>query len=173
MEVSAELRTDPTMQWMTAMSDTFTLLGGLTSILNPHVFKAGMEIIRAIHTTPEIVQKRESLQEILGVWSTPFTALSLMNNRKTPVHRDNGSGFTANDMLMTIGPYNNGILDIPSLGCHFRYDSGTVVSFSGRLLTHAASADGERLCIAQYLRESVLQSFEIEDHMWTTIADIV
>jgi hypothetical protein len=157
---------------MTAMSDAFTLLGGLTSILNPHVFKVGVDIIRAIHTTPDLVQKRETLQEILAIWSTPFTALSLMNNRKTPVHRDNGSGFTANDMLTTIGSYMNGILDLPSLGCRFRYNSGTVVFFSGRLLTHAASADGERLCIAQYLRESVLQTFDIKDHMWTTIADI-
>lgn len=173
MEVSAELRCDQTLEWMTAMSETFTLLGGLTSILNPHVFNAGVDIIRAIYTTPEIVEKRESLPEILAAWSTPFTALSVMNNRKTPVHRDNGSGFTANDMLITIGPYINGILDLPSLGCRFRYNSATVVSFSGRLLSHAASADGERLCIAQYLRESVLQTFHIQDHMWTSIADIL
>ncbi len=151
------------------MSETFTLLGGLTSILNPQVFKAGVDIIRSIHTNPELVQKREMLPDILAAWSTPFTAISLMNNRNTPIHRDNGSGFTANDMLITVGPYLNGTLDIPSLGCRFRYNSGTIASFSGRLLTHAASADGERLCIAQYLRESVLKSFDLQDDMWTTI----
>lgn len=161
-----------TLQWMTVMGDTFSLLGALTSILNPYVFNAGVEIIRTIHTTPEIIQKREMLPRILGAWSTPFTALSIMTNRQTPVHRDNGSGFTVNDLLTTIGPYSNGHLDMPSLGCRFRYNSGTIASFCGRLLTHAASADGERLCIAQYLRESVLHTFDIEDHMWTTIADI-
>jgi hypothetical protein len=157
---------------MAAMSQTFTLLGGLTSILNPHVFSAGIKIIRAIHTTPELVHKAETLPHILAAWSTPFTALSLMNNRNTPVHRDNGSGFTVNDMLITVGPYTNGVLEIRSLGCRFRYHSGTIASFSGRLLTHTASAEGERLCISQYLRESVLQTFDITDDMWTTLEEI-
>jgi hypothetical protein len=157
---------------MAAMSEMFTLLGGLTSILNPHVFNAGMKIIRAIHTTPDLVNKGETLPQILAAWSSPFTALSLMNNRNTPVHRDNGSGFTVNDMLITVGPYTNGVLELPSLGCRFRYHSGTIASFSGRLLTHAASADGEWLCISQYLRESVLQAFDITDDMWTTLEEI-
>ena len=75
----------------------------------------------------------------------------------------------ANDMLITVGPYLNGMLDIPSLGCRFHYNSGTIASFSGQLLTHAALADGEQLCITQYLRESVFKSFDLQDDMWTTI----
>jgi hypothetical protein len=157
---------------MAVMSETFTLLGGLTSILNPHVFNAGIKIVQAIDTSPELVNKGETLPHILAAWSTPFIVLSLMNNRDTPVHRDNRSGFTVNDMLITVGPYSNKVLELPSLGCRFRYHSGTIASFSGRLLTHAASADGERLCISQYLRESVLQAFNITDDMWTTLEEI-
>ena len=93
------------------------------------------------HKARPCSEKRDIARNI-GNMEHALTALSLMNNRQTPVHQDNGSGFTANDMLTTIGPYINGILDLPSLGCQFRYNSGTVVSFSGRLLTHAASADG-------------------------------
>jgi hypothetical protein len=160
------------LKWMAAMSETFTLLGGLTSILNPHVFNAGIKVIQAIHTMPELVHKGETLPHILAAWSTPFTALSLMNNRNMPVHRDNGLGFTVNDMLITVGPYTNGILELPSLGCRFRYHSGTIASFSGQLLPHAVSAEGERLCISQYLRELVLQTFDITDDMWTTLEEI-
>ena len=48
------------------MFDTFTLLGGLTSILNPHIFNVGVEIIRAINTTPGTCSEKRDIASNIG-----------------------------------------------------------------------------------------------------------
>ena len=51
-----------------------------------------MTCMQLIRENPEFVAKNEGLETIMKMWSAPFTGLSVMNNRQTPTHRDNGGG---------------------------------------------------------------------------------
>ena len=140
--------------------------------MNPEVFAAGVQCIDIICKTPERVDKREDLSEILGIWTSPYTGFSLMSNRDSPLHRDNGGGYTAMDTLLTVGEYRNGWLNFPGLGYRLFYNSGTVVTLAGRVVRHGASASGQRLCCAWYLRSTVLQALNIEEPGWVTVNDL-
>ncbi|KIN94696.1 hypothetical protein M404DRAFT_114910, partial [Pisolithus tinctorius Marx 270] len=59
-------------------------------------------------------------------------------------------------MLVTVGDYEDCVLDIPTLGLQFLYNPGTVVAFSGRLLRHGVSSvGGNRCCFAYYMRDNI------------------
>ena len=148
---------------MVHVEETAAILGATLSIINPQVYQAGIECIRKFANDPAKINKNETLGEILQAWSSPYTACSLINNRDTPFHRDNGAGYSAMDLLVTVGEYRSGTLELPGLGYSFRYSSGTVVGIAGRVVRHGVKAEGDRLCWANYLRESVLEAMEVPE----------
>ena len=171
LEVSAELKTVEGLSWIEAASESSALVGAAMSVIHPELFKMGTAGIRALNE-PGTVNKAETLPQILKHWSAPFTGLSLMNNRMTPAHRDNGGGYRWMDLLLTVGKYRRGLLDLPGLGVKVLYSAGTAVAVSGRVIRHAASAEGERLCIAYYMRENVVKKLNLDDPSWAHIRDI-
>ena len=64
------------------------------SIMNPAVYETGSRCIRQIMQNPDLISKREGWDELCKTWSSPFTAMSLMNNRNSPLHRDNSTGYS-------------------------------------------------------------------------------
>jgi len=173
LEVSAELKKVPLLQWTAEVEETAALLGAALSIINPEVYRAGISCIRKFAENPAKINKNETLGEVLRIWASPYTACSLINNRDTPHHRDNGAGYSAMDLLVTVGDYHNGTLDLPGLGYRFLYSSGTVVGIAGRVVRHGVQAKGDRLCWANYLRESVLEAMEIPEPSWVFLRDIL
>ena len=172
LEVSAELRKNPAYVWTAYVEETAALLGAALAIMNPNIYDAGIQCIRTFSENPHKINKNDRLGQILQIWASPYTACSLINNRNTPLHRDNGANYQAMDLLTTVGDYKNGWLELPGLGYRLRYNSGTVVTIAGRVVRHGATADGERLCWAQYLRQSVLESLEIPEPSWVSVMDI-
>jgi len=169
MEVSKELRSVRGLQWIEQMRETSALLGAAVRIMHPSLYMSGLKAIRAIQNGQIPVDKSEGLANILQFWASPFTGLSLMNNRQTPFHRDSLGCYEWMDLLATVGPYTEGILQMPGLGLEFEYDSGTVVGVSGRAVRHGAQSNGERLCFAYYMRENVTRAHGLE----TDFANIV
>jgi hypothetical protein len=170
--VGAELRKPGLRQWIEVMEDTTGLLGAVFSVMNPSVFKAGMTCMNAIAANPENINKREHLEELLSMWTSPLTAASLMNNRNSPLHRDTGGGNTYMDMLVSVGDYENGWFNVPGLGGPIWYTPGSVIALCGRIVRHGASAVGERFCYAQYLKETVVRSMGIQQPDWVYIQDL-
>jgi len=154
------------------MQESSALVGAAMSVIHPELFTMGVEGIRKLNTAG-VVQKAHTLPDILQHWSAPFSGLSLMNNRMTPPHRDNGGGYHWMDLLITVGRYRRGLLELPGLGIRVLYNAGTAVAVSGRVVRHAASAEGERLCIAYYMRENVVKKLGLGDPSWADICDIV
>jgi len=89
------------------------------------------------------------------LWSTPFNGVSVISNRSTPLHRDCNSRKEWMDMLVALGMYNLGNLTVPGVGIEFVYNPGTVVGILGKVLQHGAECDGERACLAFYMRDKV------------------
>ena len=171
MEVGAALRKAELRAWVSEMGESTAVLGGILRVMHPATFASGLKCIEGIKHSKKVV-KREHLDEVLEVWTSPYTTFSLINNRDTPLHRDNGGSHTVMDMLVSVGPYESGEFVVPGLGLTFHYSSGTVIGLLGRIVRHGAEATGQRLCFAQYLRENVLEALGISDPEWVNIKDI-
>ena len=106
----------------------------------------------------EALRAQDEFHEVMEMWSSGFSGVQAISNRECPWHRDNKFQSEWYDLLTTIGPYNMAICDIPGVGMQFEYLSGTVIGLGGRILRHRVSAaDSERICLAYYMREAVLQ----------------
>src|ERR1700704_5814365 len=157
MEVAAELQKPELREWLRTVQDDFAFLGGVLSVINPAQYEAGVSTVKSIHTCLPQIQKNENLPELLENWTSPCIGMSLMSNRDSLLHRDNGASYSSMDMLASVGRYSVGRLSVPRLGLECSYNSGTVVAFAGRVIQHGATSDSERLCMSFYLRENVLK----------------
>ena len=104
-------------------------------------------MLRSLQANPEQVHKAEHLPKILGMWNAPFNVMTLMSNWLTPFHRDNGAAPEWYDLLVPLGHYSNGRIEMPGIGCRFGYNPGTVVGITGRILIHGAVCLGNRVCV--------------------------
>jgi len=172
MEVAAELRNPAGRDWIRAMQGTNILLGAVVGLIHPTTFATGVACIKAIGRSEEIY-KRENLNELMNIWTSPCIAASVINNRDTPLHRDNGATYGSMDFLTSVGRFGCGTFKATSLGLKFLFKSGTVIGLLGRLVPHAAEADGERLCFAQYLRESILTTLGVCEPEFVNINDLI
>ncbi|KJA15668.1 hypothetical protein HYPSUDRAFT_148770, partial [Hypholoma sublateritium FD-334 SS-4] len=159
IEVSAELSKEDPFEWLALQVRTSAIIGGILSIVHPEQYAAGIQILRQLHAHPGAVKKGHKLAEILQVWSAPFNVVTVISNRETPFHRDNGADHTCFDILLALGEYQNGRLEFPGLGLRLKYDSGTVAAFSGRILQHGATCGGNRACVVYHSKAKVMKHF--------------
>ncbi|KAG2352127.1 hypothetical protein BDR07DRAFT_1315213, partial [Suillus spraguei] len=60
------------------------------------------------------------------------------------------------DILITVGNYSNARMSMPSLQLEFRYDSGCMITFSGRIVRHGVDGvEGDQIACTWYMRDSV------------------
>jgi hypothetical protein len=171
MEVAAELRKPAAPKWVSALEGTTSFLGAVLGVMHPSTFQTGMNCVRAIVASNNVA-KREGLEQLMNEWTSPYTTISLINNRDTPLHRDNGGSYTVMDLLVSVGTYSTGEFTVPGLGFTFWYTPGTVIGLLGRIVQHGAAASGERLCYAQYLRENVLDDLGLSEPEWVNIDEL-
>jgi hypothetical protein len=172
MEVSAELRRPEGPAWIAAMEETNTLLGAVLGLIHPPTFKAGVHCVESIAHSPD-VSKRENLDELVELWTSPCIGGSIINNRNTPLHRDNGASFGSMDILASVGNFHDGKFMVPTLGYRFLFASGAAFGLLGRIVPHAAEATGQRLCFAQYLRENVFSTLGVEEPGWIDLRNVI
>jgi len=142
------------------------IIGGILSIIHPELYSAGIAGLKAMDENPQSIHKGHQLAEVLRVWSSPFTAITTISNRDTPYHRDNGSAHPWFDILVAVGKYKHGRMELPGLGMRLQYDPGTVVALAGRVLQHGANCPGDRVCIAYHMKENVIESLGITSPSW-------
>lgn len=113
------------------------------------------------------LQDQTDLQDTLKQWTSVFNGMSVIGNRETPCHRDNNSRAEWYDLLATIGPYRSAIMELPGIGLRVRYDPGTVMGLSGKIVLHGvAECDGERVCYAYYMRDTIHERGKVEVAEW-------
>jgi hypothetical protein len=142
------------------MFETSALLSAILRVIHPALYECGRETIQRLHGHPE-------LHPALEKWPSVFNAITILSNRETPLHRDNYSRPEWYDILTSVGPYQNAVLDFPGVGLKLAYDSGTVVGFSGKVLRHGVrKCEGERVCLAYYMRDKVHERMGTEVAQW-------
>lgn len=157
-----------TLEWLKRQIRTSAIIGGILNIIHPELYSIGIACLKAIRESPRAIGKGERLPAVLEVWSSPFTAITAMSNRDTPYHRDNGGAHPWFDILLTVGDYANSRLELPGLGMRFKYDPGTMVALTGRVLQHGAICPGDRACIAYHMRDNVVHKLGIPGASWAT-----
>lgn len=144
-------------------------MGAFLVIAHPTLYEAGCKALRNIAANPTEVQEGEAVLDILQLWASPFSAYAFSSNRASPFHRDNYSRPQWYEMLATFGPYTGGRLVFANIGVEVQYDSGTMVALSGKLLRHGVpTCSGNRVCIAQYMRDNVHARMSVKAAGWMT-----
>ncbi|TEB06402.1 hypothetical protein FA13DRAFT_1807111 [Coprinellus micaceus] len=123
------------------------IVGAMLSIIHPEVYEAHLLVLLEMHWMRNCLADPE------------FT-------KATEFHRDNKGGGMLPDVLSMYGSYQRGRLEIPLLGARFVYNPGTNIVFPGYMMEHGASKmDGERVCIASFLRLNVGASLLDDEEM--------
>ncbi|KIK89997.1 hypothetical protein PAXRUDRAFT_152038 [Paxillus rubicundulus Ve08.2h10] len=70
------------------------------------------------------------MAEMLRLWPSVFTTVSVMVNHSTPFHRDHNSRVQWYDLFVSIGSYHHTWFNVPTLGttCHYPPRSTITVS---------------------------------------------
>jgi hypothetical protein len=107
-------------------------------------------------------------KDIAREWQSVYTGISVICNRITPSHRDSKGRPEWFDMLLN---YENGGRHrflLNDLGMDLEYSSGTVIGFCGSILEHEVQSwgNGERVCYANFMRESVRIRLDVPPAGW-------
>ena len=101
-------RDNPTCDWLRKNRMLFTLIGGILSIIQPLLFDMGVQALQALESDPKLCDNPERLREVLEFWHVPFSGISVISNRVTPLHCDTGGWAEWMDLLLALGEYDNG-----------------------------------------------------------------
>jgi hypothetical protein len=81
----------------------------------------------------------------------------------------NQGGNGTYNLLVTLGHYQNFNLNLPGLGLSLEYSPGTVVGLLGVTLEHEVPHfEGERVCYAYFMRDSVHEWARVSGYTWMT-----
>ena len=109
--------------------------------------------------------------ENVKLWSSFFSGIEVISNRKTPIHRDTLSATVHYDFLVSAGRHTGAWLDLPDIKSRLLYNPCTVTAICGKILCHGVQDwddGGERLCIAHFIRDSIHDRLELERPKWVT-----
>lgn len=131
-----------------------SVLSAALAIMHLDLYVAGRESIIKLYK--EQGPQDPEMAALLECWPSVFLASSVIVNRETPFHRDHNSRVQWFDLLASIGCYPGSVFDMPTLGTACYYPPGSVIGISGNLVRHGvARTDGDRLCLASYMRDNV------------------
>ena len=115
----------------------------------------------------KIMEKEPGKASILGLWGNPFSAASVISNRITKSHRDTFSRFEYMDILTSVGNFKDVYLHLESLGLWMELSPGCIVALCGKTLLHeVGTGEGDRVCLAWYMRNNVHASLDVSSASW-------
>ena len=154
------------------MSESFALMGATLALIHPSLFAAGMNAMAKMAAGLVTCKEPDLVKEVMKLWPLPFNAFSVISNRQTVPHRDVQGMLSNYDLLATFGSYNDGRFEVPAVGLRFVYNPGTLIGISGKILLHGVGAvSGDRICIASYFREKVMERIGTHESGYTTRED--
>jgi hypothetical protein len=152
------------------MHESFALMGVFLNITHPNLYQARRQVYEKIVEDTAVVKEGDAVLGVLQDWTSPFSGYGLISNCTTPLHWDNNSQGAWYDLLTTIGPYSQSTLLLKNLGLELQYNSGTMVALLGKLVRHGTTeVEGNRICIAQYMRDNVHEHLGIKSPGWMHI----
>lgn len=152
------------MDWLEHISESNSILSAILAVMHPELHEAGRETFNRLRQHAEIQP-----QDVFRKWTSVFNGVSVICNRTTPPHRDGNSRKQWYDLLASIGSYRNCNIELPGLGLSLEYGPGSIVGLSGGTLEHQVPPfEGERVCYAYWMRDSVHEWAGVSGRSWMT-----
>jgi hypothetical protein len=129
MGPSQSLRREHINPWLTEICYVEQELNMLLSLVGPELYKAGSKAMNELTSDP-------AAHPHVKAWPSVFSGISVICNRKTLAHCDQGGWAQCYDMLLAAGSYNKAVLSVPDVGAEFEYNPGTVVVLCGKVFHH-------------------------------------
>ena len=130
--------------------------------MHPDLYTAGINVLKKLHE-----RKTKPENEVLPLWNTPFSGVSIIGNRTTPLHRDMQTRHQWYDLLASVGPYTGASMVLEDVKIVFANPPGSLTAICGSTLRHAVhDFQGERVCYAYFMRESVHASQAVQAPSW-------
>jgi hypothetical protein len=166
MVPSLSIRQSNVIPWLTGISTTEQDVNILLSVIAQDLYDAGTAAVAKIKV------QHHSIAAVQA-WPSAFSGISVISNRRTLFHRDQGGWPACFDFLAAAGTYDSGLLLCPDLGAKFIYSPGTAVALCGKMLRHGVFdwSGGERLCYAHFMRDNVHNRLGIQQTGWVDIKD--
>jgi len=140
------------------------LHNAILSLVSPDLYLQGLQAVDRLSEGTVPYERHRNADK----WTSVFSALQVIVNRKTPGHRDQGAAPMVYDLLTCAGTYTHSVLQVRDLGARFYYNPGTVIALCGKVLLHEVKnwEGGERICIAHYMRDNVHQCLGLRRPFW-------
>ncbi|KIJ10066.1 hypothetical protein PAXINDRAFT_58232, partial [Paxillus involutus ATCC 200175] len=143
--------------WLATIFKVHAHLSAAMGVMHPQVYTVGRDALIKIWEDASM-----EIREVLRVWPSVYSSLSLMVNRCSPYHLDKMGKPQWFDQLLTVGHYSDLDLVLPTLQLRLDYLPGTVVAFSGKVLVHrVGKTNGDRACIAWYMQDRVHRAMNV------------
>jgi hypothetical protein len=145
----------------------------IESFLNRTFFMVHPSLAQHGKVALDRLRQAPMTSDIADSWTSYFTGIAVIINRKTLAHRD-GNGLPPwYDLLLGIGDYHSCTLDMPDLGLQLDYGPGTGIFLCGNTIRHAVTdwSGGDRVCYAHFMRKKVLQRLDVGMAGWSTQQD--
>lgn len=137
-------------------------MSGILAIIHPAQYDMAYKIKMRL-------MESSDCENTLRKWGTVYTAATVIANRRTPYHRDNGSRVEWYDMLTSYGPYDKAPFHLEPLGLRINNPPGTICAFSGRAIRHGVrKIEQPRISLALYLRDNVRDGADVDSAGWMT-----
>jgi|SRR5215510_5564535 len=164
MGPSQTLRREHINPWLTEICAVEEELNMLLSLIGAELYAAGSKAMNELTSDP-------AAHPHVRAWPSVFSGISVISNRKTLAHRDQGGWPQCYDLLLAAGNYSNALFSVPDVGAEFQYNPGTVVAICGKVLRHAVYdwSGGERLCYAHFMRNNVHNRLQVKQTSWSSM----
>ncbi|KIK73414.1 hypothetical protein PAXRUDRAFT_178495, partial [Paxillus rubicundulus Ve08.2h10] len=151
-------------QWLEEGAISFRLIDAILSAVHPKLYAQASAVIEQLCANEEIMD----LHGLINEWPSVFTAITFLQNRESPFHRDPKSIPQGYDVFLSIGSYGEAILELSTLGIRFRNTPGPVVLCSGSFLRQGMSIadDGKRIGYVFHMHPSIFDYALIPQPPW-------
>jgi hypothetical protein len=137
------------------------LLNQLTSLIHPDLHEAGLSALQTL-------REQSDTARLAKQWTSIWTGIAVIANRRTIEHRDRRSRPNWYDLLVSLGSHGAAKFRMPELGLVLQYKPGDVVALCGSVFLHEVGdwGDGDRFCYAFFMREKVLERLNQGSEQW-------
>lgn len=169
LHVSSDLRTPEAAEFLRHTTQ-------IELLMNAALAACGRELHDIGRKAVQLLQQGMSLHkwhEHVSLWPSAFSGIQVIVNRVTPSHRDSGAAASMYDLLVSAGTHQSATLRLGDVSANLSYKPGTVVLVCGRVLRHEVAnwRQGERICMAHFMRDNVHQRLGFHRPPWVDIED--
>ena len=153
--------------FMRSIRSVESIVNAIMSLVSPELYTIGAEAVRKLKDGQYLKQWNECNL----LWKSVFSGMQIISNRVTPPHRDPKAAKTMYDILVSAGTHKDAILYLHDIDTILHYAPCTVVAVCGRVLLHEVPdwGEGERICIAHYMRDAVHNRLGLRRPVWVSI----